>query len=83
MTIQLILVALVVAAAGLFLAQKVWRTWTARGCAGGCCKSAATPPKSSLIPADELLGRVRQRGSGEAGGGVKPVDRGKSGSFSA
>ncbi len=83
MTIQLILVALIVAAAALYLARRAWRTWSARGCAGGCCKTSAEPPAPSLIAADDLLGRLRQRQTGGPGGGAKTVDPGKSGSFSA
>jgi hypothetical protein len=83
MTIQLTLVAVAIAAAALFLARRAWRTWSARGCAGGCCKTTAEAPASPLIAADDLLGRMRQRQTGGPGAGAKTVDPGKSGSFSA
>ena len=83
MTTQLLLVALIVAAAVVYLAWRAWRTWSARGCSGGCCKTAASPPASSLITADDLLGRLRQWQAGGPGAGAKTDDRGKSGSFSA
>jgi hypothetical protein len=83
MTLQLLLVALVVAAAVLYLARRAWRSWSARGCASGCCKTSSQPTASPLIAADDLLGRIRQRQGGEAGAGAKTDDRGKSGRFSA
>jgi hypothetical protein len=82
MTLQLTLVAIIVAAAALYLARRAWRTWSARGCAGGCCKTPAEPASPPLIAADDLLGRVRQRQPGGPGAGAKTVDPGNSGSFS-
>jgi hypothetical protein len=83
MTTQLMLVAIAVAGATLFLVRQGWRAWSARGCAGGCCKAAASSPASHLIAPDELIGRLRQRQSGGSGGEAKTVDPGKSESFSA
>jgi hypothetical protein len=83
MTLQVTLVAVIVAAAAIYLARRGWRAWSARGCAGGCCKSNSASPTHPLIPADDLLGRLRQGQEGETGAGVKTVDPGKSGSFSA
>jgi hypothetical protein len=82
MTLQLTLVAMIVAAAALYVARRAWRTWTARGCAGGCGKPSVEPATPSLIAADDLLGRVRQRQPGGPGAGAKTVDPGNSGSFS-
>jgi hypothetical protein len=83
MIMQLILVSLLVAGASLYLARRAWRTWSARGCSGGCCKSADTASPKALITSDDLLGRLRQRQTGEPGIEAKTADPGKSGSFSA
>ena len=61
---QLVLVALVVAAAACYLVRSTWRTWSAkRGCGGGCgCGKAAAPAgdgHATLIPAEQLT--LRQR----------------------
>ena len=83
MTIQDLLVFLVAAAAGLYLARAAWRTWAGSGCNKGCgCgPKGESPPK--LIAAEELLGRMRAgKGSGSR---ERPKDdgEGNSGAFSA
>jgi hypothetical protein len=63
-SLQEILVAVLALAAVGYLARQVFRTWSGSGCANGCCKKAAEQaPSRALIPAEELLGRVRQRSS--------------------
>ena len=68
MSPQLILVALIVAAAVAYLGWTSWRTWRGRkaGCGGGCaCPGAAQRPQSApgnrLIPPSQLT--LRRRGA--------------------
>lgn len=65
---QLITVALIVAAAVLYLGRRSWRTWFARsaGCGGGCGCSESKAPSSagSLIPSEQLTIRRRQTDPG-------------------
>jgi hypothetical protein len=60
---QLGIVLAVVAAAGLYLARRAWRTWTAaKGpCPGGCGCSAkpVSSEDNSLIPVESL--RIRPK----------------------
>jgi hypothetical protein len=58
---QLVLVVPVVAAAGLYLLRRTWRTWAGQGgCAKGCCGApaketpAGRPGQVSFIPSDQL-----------------------------
>lgn len=67
MTTQEILVGATAALAGGYLATTLWRSWrggcASGGCGKGCAPSATAGPR--LIGADELLTRLRRRGSGE------------------
>ena len=59
---QLVVVALVVAAASLYLARQSWRAWSGKkaGCGSCSCKpppgASAAPPAGqvALIPSDQL-----------------------------
>jgi hypothetical protein len=62
MTWQLWAVAGLALASAAFLGTRAWRAWTSE-CGSGCGK-CGTPgeAKEKLIPADDLLARVRARG---------------------
>jgi hypothetical protein len=63
MNLQYVLVAMTSLAAAGYLARAAWRTWSSRGCSGGCCKNAGgQAPALGLIAPQELLGRVRRLG---------------------
>jgi hypothetical protein len=84
--VQTVLVCLTAAAAAAYLARGAWRTWASKGCqsgCGGCGSPAAHKSGADLIPAEDLLARVR--GGDDAAGRREPLstDRGKSGTFSA
>ena len=74
MDAQLVLVALVVAAALAYLGRRAWRTWAGSkaGCGGGCAcpgkpqapASAGDAPANGLISAEQLTARIRRRGGG-------------------
>jgi hypothetical protein len=59
MTIQEILVIVVAAAAGLYLARTAWRTWSGSGCEKGCGCGPKRQEPAKLIAAEDLLVRVR------------------------
>jgi hypothetical protein len=66
MSWQLAVVALLVAAAALYLARSAWRTWKGAkgGCGGGCGCGTAAPParengRPTLIPSEHLTLRRR------------------------
>jgi hypothetical protein len=61
---QLLLVALIVAGAALYLGRQTWRTWSGKkaGCGGGCgCAPTAAGGSSTIIPPDELTLRLREK----------------------
>jgi hypothetical protein len=67
---QTILVCLTAVAALAYLARSAWRTWARKTCGSGCgsCGSSAVKKdEGKLIPADDLLMRVRQ-GNGDGRG---------------
>ena len=68
---QLVIVALMVLVAALYLGRRSWRTWrvSKSGCAGSCgCASKAKPAESNgqatLIPSEQLTLRRREPGGG-------------------
>jgi hypothetical protein len=66
---QFLLVGLILVAATAYLLRRAWRTWArkASGCGGGCgtgCKvesRSASAPSATLIPAEQLAIRRRER----------------------
>jgi hypothetical protein len=60
---QLATVMVLVAAAGLYLVRRAWRTWRGAkgGCGGscGCAAAAAERPGAALIPPEHLTLRRR------------------------
>jgi hypothetical protein len=60
MNVQLVIAMVLVAGAGLYLAQRAWRTWNGSktGCSGGCgCASKdrhVDKDAVSVIPVEEL-----------------------------
>ncbi len=58
---QDVLVSLAFVLAALYLGCQTWRTWSAKGCAGGCGKGTSEPGPAPLIAPEDLLLRVRQR----------------------
>ena len=64
---QLAIVLLIVVAAAVYLVRQTWRTWSgaAGGCRSGCgcARTQAESPESkvTLIPADQLTLRRRER----------------------
>ena len=63
---QLVIVAVIVAAAAWYIARATWRTWSGRksGCGGGCgCGSkTAAEQKGTVIPVEQIT--LRRRGPG-------------------
>ena len=62
---QLTLTFLTIGLASGFILRRCWLTWRASksGCAGGCgCAKASTiePPKSAVIPVEQLVLRQRK-----------------------
>lgn len=64
---QLVIVALIVAAAAWYLVRATWRMWSGRksGCGGGCgCSSKSAAPaekngQGTLIPVEQITMRRR------------------------
>ncbi len=60
---QLLIVALIVVVAAVYLLRATWRAWSGagKGCGGGCCASKEpTPAKTGdLISTDQMLSRLR------------------------
>jgi hypothetical protein len=63
---QLLVVSMIVAAAGLYLIRQSWRTWSGRkggGCGKGCgCASKSTDQSNgdvTLIPSEQITLRRR------------------------
>ena len=65
MTLQEMLVILVAAAAGLYLARAAWKTWSGSGCEKGCGCAPKSEQPSKLIAAEDLLVRVRSGKNGD------------------
>jgi FeoB-associated Cys-rich membrane protein len=66
---QLIVVLLLVSAAGAFLVRQTWRGWakgksSCGGCGGGCKTTKASIENSVFIPAEQLMLRRRDDGEG-------------------
>ena len=54
---QMIAVIAIVAAAGLYMVRRVWRTWAGKksGCASSCsCAVETAANKPALIPSEDL-----------------------------
>jgi hypothetical protein len=61
---QWLIVLICVALAAAYVVRAVWRTWhpKAGGCGGGCgCATPAETPRETLIPAEQLTLRRRER----------------------
>ena len=67
MTMQEVLVILVAAAAGLYLARAAWKTWSGSGCEKGCGCGPKSEAPAKLIATEDLLVRVRSGKDREAG----------------
>jgi hypothetical protein len=79
--VQTLLVCLAGLLAAAYLARGLWRTWAGKGC-GSCGSSATKKSQANLIPAEDLLVRVRQGNGAGKRRDVGSTDCGKSESFS-